>query len=258
MNFNSREIFQMIIKYLKIFKLINWSWILILLNGCASLPDNQKDPSDPFESYNRVMYKFNDTVDETVLKPVAHGYQKITPEPIDRGITNFFANLKDVTSAANNLLQLKISRSASDMGRVVINSTIGMLGLIDVASTANLPSYKEDFGQTLGYWGVEPGPFIIVPLWGPSDLRDSIGMIPDWYTQPISYLKDAKTSASLIALYSIDMRADLLEASKTFDEAALDRYTFTRDAYLQKRQNDVYDGNVPTIEEENDEEKNNL
>lgn len=224
--------------------------MLILIGGCASLPDNDKDPNDPFESYNRAVYKFNDKVDEHVLKPVARGYRAITPKPIDRGITNFFGNLKDVTSAANNLLQLKLSRSVSDIGRVVINFTVGILGLMDVASKANLPSYKEDFGQTLGYWGVEPGPFIIVPLLGPSDLRDSIGMIPDWYTQPIAHLEDAKTRAGLIVLYSIDTRADLLEASKTFDEAALDRYTFTRDAYLQKRQNDVYDGDPPTTEED--------
>jgi phospholipid-binding lipoprotein MlaA len=223
--------------------------IIMLINGCASLPDNDGEANDPFESYNRTIHRFNDKVDEAVLKPLARGYQIITPKPIDKGITNFFGNLKDVTSAANNLLQLKLSRSASDVGRVVLNSTAGIFGLIDVASQVDLPSYKEDFGQTLGHWGVDTGPYIVMPLFGPSSLRDSMAMIPDWYTQPIAYLEDAKIATGLMILYSIDARADLLEASQTFNEAALDSYVFTRDAYLQKRQYDVHDGDLPDTHE---------
>lgn len=237
-------------KFLIIFKRYSWWLMLLLIGGCASLSDNHSDPSDPMESYNRVIYKFNDKLDKNILQPVADGYRAITPEPMDRGITNFFGNLKDVTSAANNLLQLKLSRSASDVGRVVLNSTIGVLGLIDVASKVDLPSYKEDFGQTLGYWGVATGPYVVMPFWGPSDLRDSISMIPDWYTQPISYVEEPATSIGLMALYLIDARADLLEASTAFNEAALDPYIFMRDAYLQKRENDVYDGNPPSIDED--------
>lgn len=210
-----------------------------------NLPDEYRDPRDPLESYNRSMHKFNTSVDEAVLQPLARGYRAITPEPVDRGITNFFANLRDVTSAANNLLQLKVERTATDVARFVTNSTIGLLGFIDVASELSLPSYKEDFGQTLGFWGLDTGPYLVLPLMGPKDLRDALGLIPDFYSQPSYYVDSPVVSWGLPVIGITDMRADLLEVSKAFDEAALDHYTFTRDAYLQKRLNDVYDGNPP-------------
>lgn len=227
-------------------------YIFLLLNGCASVPHEPEEPNDPFGAYNRSIHQFNSKFDKAIFQPIARGYRIITPDPIDRGITNFFGNLRDVTSAANNLLQFKVSRSVNDVGRVVVNSTIGIAGLIDVASKLDLPSYKEDFGQTLGYWGVGPGPYVVMPIWGPSSLRDSISMIPDSYTQPIAYLEDTKTRIGLVTLYSIDARADLLEASKTFEEAALDSYIFIRDAFLQKRRNDIYDGEPPPLESDNE------
>jgi phospholipid-binding lipoprotein MlaA len=219
------------------------------LAGCASTPDNYRDPRDPWESYNRAMYQFNSDFDKTIFRPVAKGYRYITPEPVDRGITNFFNNLRDVTSAVNNLLQLKLSRAVSDVGRVVVNSTVGLLGLVDVASNLDMPSYKEDFGQTLGYWGVGSGPYFVLPILGPSDVRDGISLVPDWYTQPIAYLHDNDTQWGLVTLSAIDRRADLLGAGKVLEEAALDPYTFLRDAYLQKRRNEVYDGNPPAEED---------
>ena len=184
-------------------------------------------------------------VDEAVLKPLAGGYAYITPDIVDRGITNFFDNLRDVRSAINNLLQLKIGRAFSDVGRVAINSTIGILGLMDVASNMNLPSYKEDFGQTLGVWGFDSGPFIVLPLFGPSSARDGVGLVADWFTDPVTYIEDDTLRWSLRGLNIVDTRADLLNASRVVDEGALDPYAFIRDAYLQRRQTQVYDGNPP-------------
>ncbi|MCB1722209.1 MAG: VacJ family lipoprotein [Chromatiaceae bacterium] len=213
------------------------------LTGCATGPD--ADPRDPLEPYNRAAYSFNDMVDEAVLKPLAGGYAYITPDIVDRGITNFFDNLRDVRSAINNLLQLKIGRAFSDVGRVAINSTIGILGLMDVASNMNLPSYKEDFGQTLGVWGFDSGPFIVLPLFGPSSARDGVGLVADWFTDPVTYIEDDTLRWSLRGLNIVDTRADLLNASRVVDEGALDPYAFIRDAYLQRRQTQVYDGNPP-------------
>jgi len=235
---------------LRILKSIALLVVFGWLSGCASVPDGQRDPGDPWESYNRGMHQFNTEFDDAIFQPVARGYQAVTPEVVDTGITNFFNNLRDFTSAVNNLLQLKLSRVVSDVGRIVINSTVGLLGFIDVASNLDIPSYKEDFGQTLGYWGVGPGPYFVLPILGPSSVRDAISLIPDWYTQPVAYLDDRGTRWALAILYGIDKRADLLGASRVLEEAALDPYSFTRDAYLQKRRNDVYDGNPPPEDDE--------
>jgi phospholipid-binding lipoprotein MlaA len=215
------------------------------LGGCATLPDDYRDPRDPWESYNRGMHQFNTDFDNTFWRPLAEGYRAITPDPLDRGVTNFFNNMLDFTSAINNVLQLKLSRAASDVGRIAVNSTVGLLGFIDVASNLDMPSHKEDFGQTLGYWGIGPGPYFVLPILGPSSVRDAVSIVPDWYTQPVAYLDDATVRIALAGLYALDKRADLLSASKLLEEAALDPYSFTRDAYLQKRRNDVYDGNPP-------------
>ena len=154
------------------------------LAGCATGPD--ADPKDPLEDYNRAAYSFNELLDRALLTPLAQGYNAITPAPVDKSVTNFFDNLRDVRSAINNLLQFKIGRAFSDVGRVAVNSTVGILGLMDVASNMNLPSYKEDFGQTLGVWGFDSGPFIVLPLLGPSSGRDSIGLVADWFTDPLN------------------------------------------------------------------------
>lgn len=223
------------------------------LFGCAS-----NDPRDPFEGYNRSMHSFNSGLDRAIIKPVAKGYRAITPEPVDKGITNFFSNISDISSAANNLLQLKLHRAISDLGRVAINTTIGILGFIDVASSFKLKKYGEDFGQTLGRWGIGPGPYLVLPFFGPRTLRDSVGLVGDWYLDPIAYAatndwprnweygfkKDWQWQ--LLVLKYIDMRADMLAASDVLDVAALDEYAFVRDAYLQHRENLVKDANVNT------------
>lgn len=230
---------------LRIVRALSLILIFAFMGGCASVPDNYRDPRDPWESYNRGMHQFNQDFDKAIWRPVSEGYQTVVPAPVNKGITNFFGNLLDFTSAINNLLQLKLSRMATDVGRILVNSTVGVLGFMDVASNMDLPSYKEDFGQTLGYWGVPPGPYFVLPILGPSSVRDGVGLIPDWYTQPVAYLDSKETRWALAVLFSVDKRADLLGASNVLDEAALDPYSFARDAYLQKRRNEVFDGNPP-------------
>jgi len=226
--------------------------LLVLIAGCASVP-GEPDPRDPLESYNRAMYKFNQVVDDAILKPVAKGYKAITPKPVDRGITNFFKNLADVTSALNNLFQFKLSRAGSDVGRLAVNTTIGVLGFFDVATNIGLPSYKEDFGQTFGYWGDDSSPYLVLPFLGLSTIRDTIGLGCDMAVNPLFYTfyNDNRHFAwGLVALDVTDTRADLLTASDILKEAAVDPYAFTRDAYLQHRRNKIFDGNPP--EEEDD------
>lgn len=225
---------------------------LVLLAGCVSLPDDYRDPRDPWEAYNRGMYQFNTDFDNAFMKPIAKGYKAVVPEPVDKGITNFFNNLADITSAINNLFQFKLSRAASDVGRLAVNTTVGVLGFVDVASNMGLTDYKEDLGQTLGYWGLPPGPYFVLPLLGPSTVRETLGFVGDLYTDPLFWgglpglqLVNGNVAWGLVALRAIDRRADLLTASKVLDEAALDPYIFVRDAYLQRRRSLVYDGNPP-------------
>lgn len=213
------------------------------LAGCATSPD--ANPQDPFEDFNRSFYNFNKALDEALVEPIGRGYNAVMPGPVNKGITNFFDNLRDVQSAINNLLQLKIGRAFSDVGRIAVNSTVGILGLIDVASNLNLPSYKEDFGQTLGVWGVGAGPYLVLPFFGPSSGRDGIGVVVDWYTDPLYFLDDTGTAWALRGLRLVDLRADLLNVSRVIEQAALDPYAFVRDAYLQRREGLVYDGNPP-------------
>ncbi|OOZ36309.1 MlaA family lipoprotein [Solemya velesiana gill symbiont] len=226
------------------FGVVLLSGLLVLLSGCATTND-YSDPRDPIEGFNRAMYEFNDALDRAIVKPLAEGYKAIMPTPIDKGITNFFGNLADVGSAINNLLQFKLKRAASDVGRVLVNSTLGILGFIDVASNMNLDKYGEDFDQTLGVWGAGPGPYIVLPILGSTSGRGIFGIVVDWYTDPVRYVKPNRWRNGLIVLRGIDKRADLLGASRVLEEAALDPYEFSRDAYLQKRRSDVYDGNPP-------------
>jgi phospholipid-binding lipoprotein MlaA len=218
---------------------------VLVLSGCASMSGAERDPRDPIEPFNRAMYRFNDVMDKALITPIAKGYRAITPAPVDTGITNFFGNLGDVGSAVNSLLQFKLKQAASDIGRVLVNSTVGVLGFFDVASKMNLEKHGEDFGQTLGAWGVGPGPYIVWPLIGPSSGRDSVGMVGDWFTDPVNYVEHVPTRNTLRGVRAIDKRADLLGASRVMEEAALDEYELARDAYLQKRENDVHDGNPP-------------
>jgi phospholipid-binding lipoprotein MlaA len=211
----------------------------------AFAADADLDPRDPWERYNRDMYRFNEAVDRSLFQPLARGYNAITPDLVNRGITNFFNNLEDVRSALNNLLQFKFGRALSDVGRVAVNSTAGLLGFMDVASNVNLPRYNEDFGQTLGSWGVASGPYVVLPFFGPSSVRDGVGVAVDWFTDPVILIDNEWLRWGMRALDIVDTRADLLYASRVLEQAALDPYSFIRDAYLQRRQDLVYDGNPP-------------
>jgi len=218
--------------------------------GCASTPKELRDPRDPWEPVNRGIHRFNTDFDNAFMKPIAQGYQKVTPEPVDRGVTNFFDNIADVTSALNNLLQFKLARAGSDVGRVAVNSTVGFLGFIDVATNMGIPSYKEDFGQTLGYWGYSPGPYVVLPFFGPSSARDSIGLAGDLVADPFFSLRKNRIYWGAVGLRAVDKRADLLTAGAVFEQAALDPYSFLRDAYLQRRRHLVHDGDPPADEHE--------
>lgn len=224
---------------------------MIFLGGCATVDPDFADPRDPWEGFNRAVYSFNDLLDRALIKPLAEGYDAVVPEPVDKGVTNFFSNVSDVTSAINNLLQFKVGRAISDLGRVAVNTTIGIGGLFDVASNMDLPHYGEDFGQTLGTWGVASGPYIVLPVLGPSSGRDAVGQVADWFTDPVNYIEDDTVRYSLIGLEVVDKRSDLLNASRVVDQAALDPYAFVRDSYLQKRRSEVHDGQLEEIEEGN-------
>ena len=213
--------------------------ILLLLSGCASMGNGH--PSDPLEAANRKVDAFNQEFDKAVTKPVAKGYRAVTPDPLDRGITNFFNNLADVPSAANNLLQLKPLRAMNDVGRICVNTTIGLLGFFDVASDMGMPNYKEDMGQTLGHWGVGDSPYLVIPFLGPSNLRDFAGLVGDLLINPVSYGSEG-VYWTMVVLNLVDRRADLIEAGDVLDEAAVDRYSFLREFYLQKRQLSINDG----------------
>lgn len=217
---------------------------LAAASGCATT-SGTTNPKDPWEGYNRSMYEFNDVMDNAVLKPLARGYDKVTPNFVQAGVTNFFENIQDLNIGLNNLLQGKFAEGASDLGRLVVNSTIGILGLWDVATPMGLEKHNEDFGQTLGAWGVPPGPYFVIPFLGPSTARDA----PARYVDPsFAYnraINDIAWRNSLFGLEVVRTRAGLLKAEKVLDEAALDKYSFTRDAWLQRRRNLVYDGKPP-------------
>ncbi|WP_041070212.1 MlaA family lipoprotein [Thiolapillus brandeum] len=211
---------------------------LLLLSGCATT-----QTPDPWEPFNRTMYGFNEKLDEYVATPLAKGYRAITPKPVDRGITRFFANLDDVQVALNNLLQGKPGQAVSDVGRVLVNSTIGFLGFLDPASDLGLEKHEEDFGQTLGKWGFASGPYLVLPVIGPSNIRDSVGFAGDWVVNPIYRRIDSATvSWSLYGVRYVDRRADLLGASRILESAAMDPYSFVRDSYLQRRRHLISDG----------------
>lgn len=214
----------------------------LVAGGCATQGASK---ADPFEGMNRATYKFNDAVDGAVLKPVAKGYQAVTPQFVRAGISNAFANVGDVSTAVNNLLQGKPGNAVSDAGRFLVNSTLGILGLFDVATPMGLEKHDEDFGQTLGKWGVESGPYLVLPLMGPSTLRDAAGRPVDGYMGYFRYIDHIPTRNTTFGVELIDLRANLLGASDTMDAAALDKYQFLRDAFLQRRLNMVYDGKVP-------------
>jgi phospholipid-binding lipoprotein MlaA len=212
------------------------------LSACVTLPPNsQRSPQDPWESWNRGVYKFNDTLDRAVAKPVAKAYVRVVPEPIRIGVTNFFANLETPTVLINDALQGKFVAAASDLGRFVLNTTLGLGGILDPATQAGLAHNDEDFGQTLGKWGVHPGPFIEIPILGPSDLRDAPARVVDTYTNPRQYIKNDWIKYGLYLPDFTDRRAALLSLDATLQKT-YDPYAFVRDAYLQQRAYKVSDG----------------
>ncbi len=213
----------------------------MLLIGCAGA----HNPNDPLEPLNRGIYRFNDTVDKAVIKPVAQGYSAVMPAVGKTMVSNFFSNLDDVVVTANDLLQFKLVQGFSDGMRVFVNTTIGVFGLIDVASTGELKKHNEDFGQTLGKWGVGNGPYLVLPILGPSTLRDSAGLYVDGYSSPVYQIKHMRTRNQAYLARGTNLRAELLDQEKVLREAMLDPYEFTRDSYLLYRKNLVYDGNPP-------------
>ena len=213
---------------------------LTFLGGCAST-----NPRDPLEPMNRAIYSFNDGVDQAIIKPVAEGYRAVLPEFARTGISNFFSNINDVLIALNNLLQGKIVNAISDVGRVVVNTTVGILGFMDPATNLGLEKHNEDLGQTLGYWGIGDGAYLMLPILGPSNVRDAVGRIGDYRLDPLTYVESMRARNVLWVTRAISQRADLLDTSKILDAAALDPYEFLRDAYLQRRRNLVHDGSPP-------------
>ncbi|MFT0168016.1 VacJ family lipoprotein [Paraburkholderia mimosarum] len=209
------------------------SLALLVTSGCATGPDRK--PGDPFEPANRAIFTFNDKLDTYIAQPVAKGYQKVTPQPLRQAITNFFSNIGDADNFANNLLQLKITDAVQDLMRIAMNTVFGLGGLIDFATAAGLPKHHQDFGLTMGHYGMPAGPYLVLPLFGPSSVRDGIGMAVDVKFNVINYFEPAVRNPMYLAQF-ISARADLLGATDLLRQAALDPYSFVRDAYRQQRE----------------------
>jgi len=205
----------------------------LVISGCSTVQTPSKE--DPWEGFNRTIFTVNDKVDQYALKPVAQGYKRVTPQPVQDSVTNFFSNIGDAYNVANNLLQLRIADSVSDLMRMVINTVFGVGGLFDVATLAKLPKHSQDLGLTLGHYGVPAGPFLVLPLFGPSTVRDAVGMAGDHFVNPITYIDPAGVSWGLYGLNVVSTRANLLGATDLIEGAAIDRYSFVRNAYLQRR-----------------------
>ncbi|MAR78561.1 MAG: ABC transporter [Gammaproteobacteria bacterium] len=210
----------------------------LIISGCSTTA-NSKD--DPFEPMNRAIFQFNEVVDENVFKPVAKGYKKVTPDPVEKGISNFFSNLGEVNTIANDVFQFKFKQAGYDFVRFSLNTTLGIVGIFDVATPLGFKKNNEDFGQTLGYWGIPQGPYLVLPFFGASSFRDGPGLYADMQMSPINQLDDEE-ALTLNALNAIDIRAKLLRATKILDTAAKDKYIFIRESYLQKREMMVNDG----------------
>ena len=240
---------------------IGWPLVLIflILGGCAST-EQYDTPGDPLESFNREVYRFNEGFDEAILLPLAKGYRAVTPDLVDRGITNAFNNVADLVTAANNVLQFKLLDGIEDLSRVVVNTGFGLGGFIDIATGFGIPRHTEDFGQTLGFWGVGSGPYLVVPIFGPSNFRDAAGRVVDALAfDPVSFI-GADTEAlqyGLATLRVVDQRADLLSSAQLLDVAAWDQYAFVREAYNQRRADQIRDGAPdPEFDTDSDSDSN--
>lgn len=225
--------------------------IVWYLAGCSSKEIVKTDPNDPWEGANRNVQTFNDDLDKAIVKPLAEEYLAITPEPVDKSVTNFFSNLGDIGVTVNDFLQLKITQGFMDLARFLVNTTAGVVGIFDVAQDLDLPKHNEDFGQTLGFWGVPQGPYWVLPFVGPSTPRDAVGLVGDALLNPLTYtvlLSGAAASAGSLGTGVVDLadtRAGLLQTESIVQEAAVDRYEFIKSSYLQRRKYLLYDGNVP-------------
>jgi phospholipid-binding lipoprotein MlaA len=231
--------------------------ILAAVAGCATPGVDHQDrhtagPKDPYESVNRKVFAFNDTLDTYALKPAAQAYNAVLPSPVRTGVHNFFGNFSDAWSAVNQLLQGKPSDAGTMTLRVLTNTTIGIAGIFDPATSLGLERKSEDLGQTLGVWGLEPGPYLVLPLLGSSDIRDALALPADTYVTPALLVPKFWQGVAVDAVGVIDTRAGLLGASQMLDELAFDRYTFMRDAYITRRRSLVYDGNPPELPDEDD------
>ena len=231
----------------KLPKLILVVVLSALLGACASVPQGEfRSKSDPWEPVNRSVYTFNQNLDEYVMKPVTKAYKFILPELVRTGISNAFSNVGDIYTGINNLLQGKPKDGADDLVRVFVNTTLGIGGIFDVATAGGMDKHSEDFGQTLGVWGVADGPYMVIPFFGPSTVRDSVGGILDVATDPLSlYVTNVPVRNSLTGLRLVDARERRLGASDLMGVAAFDGYTFLRDAYIQRRRSKIYDGRTP-------------
>lgn len=211
------------------------------LAGCATAGGSR----DPAEGINRAMFALNDGLDTMLIRPVAKGYDMAVPAPARTGVANFFGNIADLFIGVNNLLQGKPGDAASDVGRVIVNSTVGILGLFDVATDLGLEKHEEDFGQTFGRWGADTGAYVVLPFFGPRNVRDTAGLVLDLATDPVGHVEHVPSRNTFSALRITSDRAALLPADKVIEEAALDKYAYLRDAYLQRRRSLVFDGSPP-------------
>jgi phospholipid-binding lipoprotein MlaA len=223
-------------------RFVKWAGMAAIFCALAACASSARDPRDPLENFNRAMFRFNDKADEKVLKPVATFYQKATPSLVQAGIGNFFGNIGDIWTSVNNLLQGKVGDGLSDMMRFTVNSVFGLGGVLDVASEAGIPRHKEDFGQTLGRWGVPPGPYLMLPVLGPATVRDASGLPVDFKGDLWTYKYPVRWRNTGTVVRLVDQRAALLGATDLLEAASLDRYEFVRDGFLQRRKNKVYDG----------------
>lgn len=228
--------------------LLGTALLVLALTGCAGTP-KAGDPRDPWEGFNRSVHAFNTDFDRGIGKPLAETYQLVTPEPVDTAVTNFFGNIGDLLVLINNLLQGKPGDAASDGGRILVNTTFGILGFIDVASSMGLEAHEEDFGQTFGVWGIDSGPYVVLPFLGPHTVRDAVGWYVGFRVDDYWEFDNRDTRRALLALELVDLRADLMRTTNIVETASLDQYAFIRDAYLQRRQYLIYDGNPPEEED---------
>jgi phospholipid-binding lipoprotein MlaA len=217
--------------------------LLLATCGCATTGDS--DPRDPLEPMNRAIYKVNEVVDEAIARPVATVYRDVVPDPVRGHVRNFFANIADIFIGANNLLQGKFAEGFQDWARFGFNTVFGVFGINDFASEAGFEKHNEDFGQTFGWWGAGPGPYLVLPVLGSSTVRDGTGSVLDYYFDPVGETRPIRLRNTLVVTRLVGVRADLLDASRILEEAALDKYTFQRDAFLQRRRSLVHDGSPP-------------